>query len=216
MKKYKNNRVIILLVTTAIFICMAIPFFKVYAKCNDTEDVSATREHKILAITPYEIAIQKVQAELEIINEINDKEEWFMAYKKLVLRYRDLVDFSPTIYDRYTEEEIRLIQKTVETECYDQSFESKANVASVIFNRIKDGRFGKTVKEIITAKNQFAYGREKITESTVLAVEYAFQIEDTTNGCIAFRSDISPEMWRKWEYSFTDDAGHSFYREKEE
>ena len=41
--------------------------------------------------------------------------------------------------------------------------------------------------------------------------EYAYY-EDTTNGCIAFRSDCSPNEWNSWTKQFTDESGHTFYK----
>lgn len=166
---------------------------------------------------PTELIIQEAQGKIYDISVIEDKEQWFIAYKKIIEEYRDVIDPPLTVYDYYTDEEIYLIQRAVETECYDQDFMSKCNAASVVMNRIEiGGEFGDTVEEVITKKNQFAYWRKDITESTILAVEYAFQIEDTTNGCIAFRSGEKPDEWYGWEYAFIDDAGHHFYREKEE
>ena len=141
------------------------------------------------------------------------KEEWYLGYKQLVCEYEEYLELPKTIYDVFTEDEIYLIQRAVETEVFQAGFDSKVNVASVIFNRINDGRFGNTVKEVITNPGQFAYHREKISDSTILAVEYAFEIGDTTGGCIAFRSDRKPEKWGKWVYSFSDDAVHHFYKE---
>ena len=68
---------------------------------------------------------------------------------------------------------------------------------------------------VIKVSNQFDYGRTNISEDTLLALGYAFMIEDTTNGCIAFRSDSSPNKWGKWIYKFTDNVGHSFYYTEE-
>lgn len=166
---------------------------------------------------PTELIIQEAQGKIYDISVIEDKEQWFIAYKKIIEEYKDVIDPPLTIYDYFTEEEIYLIQRVVETECYDQDFMSKCNAASVVMNRIEiGGEFGDTIEEVITKENQFAYWRKDITESTILAVEYAFQIEDTTGGCIAFRSDEKPDEWYGWEYAFIDDAGHHFYREKEE
>lgn len=166
---------------------------------------------------PTELIIQEAQGKIYDISVIEDKEQWFIAYKKIIEEYRDVIDPTPTVYDYYTDEEIYLIQRAVETECYDQDFMSKCNVASVVMNRIEiGGEFGDTVEEVITKENQFAYWRKDITESTILAVEYAVSIEDTTDGCIAFRSGEKPDEWYGWEYAFIDDAGHHFYREKED
>ena len=165
---------------------------------------------------PTELIIQEAQGKIYDISVIEDKEQWFIAYKKIIEEYKDVIDPPLTIYDYFTEEEIYLIQRVVETECYDQDFMSKCNAASVVMNRIEiGGEFGDTIEEVITKENQFAYWRKDITESTILAVEYAFQIEDTTGGCIAFRSDEKPDEWYGWEYAFTDSVGHNFYKERE-
>lgn len=160
-----------------------------------------------------DVAYQNMQNEMKEIEYIEDNKEWFMAYQNIVDRYSLWIDPPETIYDRFTEYEINIICRAVETECYGLDFDSKCNVASVIFNRIEQGgEFGNSVEEVVTKANQFAYDRENISESTLLSIMYAFEIEDTTNGCIAFRSDISPATWYGWEYMFTDDAGHHFYK----
>ena len=150
------------------------------------------------------------------LEKTKNKEEWFFEYKKFIAEHSNTYDQPTTIYDCFKEEEIYLMQRVIETECYDQDFISKANVASVLLNRINSGKFGETVVEVVTSPNQFVYGREIITKSTILALEYAFKIEDTANGCIAFRSDKKVENWGDWKYVFSDDAGHHFYREKGE
>lgn len=162
---------------------------------------------------PYEIAIQEMQEKMKEINSIEDNKEWFLAYKDIVFEYAEWIDPPETIYDYFTDNEIYLIQRVVETETYDQDFISKCNVASVIINRFESGKYGDSIESIITAPNQFSYWRKDITENTILAVEYAFQIEDTTNGCIAFRSDDNPNAWYSWHYVYTDKAGHHFYME---
>lgn len=162
---------------------------------------------------PYEIAIQEMQEKMKEINSIEDNKEWFLAYKDIIFEYAKLIDPPETIYDYFTDDEIYLIQRVVETETYDQDFISKCNVASVIINRFESGKYGDSIESIITAPNQFSYWRKDITENTILAVEYAFQIEDTTNGCIAFRSDDNPNAWYSWHYVYTDKAGHHFYME---
>ena len=167
---------------------------------------------------PTELIIQEAQGKIYDISVIEDKEQWFIAYKKIIEEYKDVIDPPLTIYDYFTKEEIYLIQRVVETECYDQDFMSKCNAASVVMNRIEiGGEFGDTIEEVITKENQFAYWRKDITESTILAVEYAFQIEDTTNGCVAFRSEEKPKKWyttetHYWTKQFEDNSGHAFYK----
>ena len=159
-----------------------------------------------------EIISLRMQQELSEIDCIEDREEWFLAYKDIVFKYYKWFGAPETVFDAFTENEVELIFKTVETECYDADFDFKCNVTSVIFNRFESGKFGDSIEKVITAPNQFAYRRKNITESTILSVMYVYEIGDTTDGCVAFRSDRRPMKWRNWEYVFTDDAGHNFYK----
>lgn len=161
----------------------------------------------------YNVAIEEMNQRMAEIESITDKMEWFIAYKKVIDEYSYIIDPPENIYDYFTEEEITLICRVVETECYDKDFDSKCNVASVVLNRIRQGgAFGNSVTEVITKKNQFAYGRENITKSTILSIMYVYEVGDTTDGCIAFRNDQCPQEWYGWEYMFTDDIGHNFYK----
>lgn len=214
MKK-RIKKVAVLLATLLIALISAF-IFPILNFVDEDKIVENTEESVEETETPIDIAIIHMNEEMSEIESIEDKEEWYKAYKTIIYRYSDILDPPETIYDYYTYEEIYLMCRVVETECYDQDFMSKVNVASVLLNRIHSGEFGNTVEEVITRPNQFVYGRKKITESTIAALEYAFEIEDTTNGCIAFRSDKKVETWGEWEYVFSDNATHHFYCEEGE
>ena len=158
--------------------------------------------------------LEKVFEFQEIIEPLKNtnKKEWFILYKSLQEKYIDYLDPSETVYDYFTDEQITMMQKCIETETYQCPFDAKVNVACVILNRVEHEQFPTDPIEIITGKNQFAYSRGDITEDTILALEYAFMIEDTTDGCIAFRSDCSPKTWNNWNKQFTDESGHTFYK----
>ena len=158
-----------------------------------------------------ELEVLRVQSIIEPLKEI-DKRAWFILYKSIQEEYDDYLDSPESIYDYFTDEQIVMMQKCIETETYQCSFEAKVNVACVILNRVEHDEYPTDPVEIITSKNQFAYSRNNITEDTILALEYAFMIEDTTNGCIAFRSDCSPNEWNGWAKQFTDESGHTFYK----
>ena len=160
---------------------------------------------------PYEIAIQEMQEKMSEIESIEDNKEWFLAYKDIVFEYAEWIDQPETIFDYYTEDEVRLICRVVETEAYQCDFDSKVNVANVVLNRIESGEFGDTVEEVVTTENQFAYGRKALTEDTILAVMYAYEIIDTTNGALYFHSNDTTDTFCGKTYIFTDDAGHNFY-----
>lgn len=159
----------------------------------------------------YAIKSQEVLDKQEELSSIEDNEEWFVAYKDLIEEYSEWVDPPETIYDYYTEDEIYLMQRCIETETFEQDFDSKVNVASVILNRIESDEFANEVSEIIV-KGQFAFGRENISEDTVLALEYAFMIGDTTDGALYFHSNPKTETFNGAEFIFTDTAGHHFYK----
>lgn len=121
----------------------------------------------------------------------------------------------PDLYTDFTEEEIYLIQRVVETETYTADIESKMNIVSVVFNRFNhpNKKYGKDIIDIITSPNQFAYWRTEISETTIQAVENVYKYGDTTGGCIAYRSDKHPQYWYGWELQFIDSVGHGFYKE---
>ena len=166
----------------------------------------------------FEQAVLDMQSDMDRIEDITSSTmNWYIAYKSVINKYSEIIDPPETVYDCFTNDEIYLIQRAVETECFDGDFDSKCHVANVIFNRIEDPeqRFGKTVEEVITSEKQFAYGRKVISDSTKLAVEYAYEITDTTHGCIGFHSNKKTNTFNGWEYAFTDELNHNFYREKE-
>lgn len=153
-----------------------------------------------------ELIIEELLYYIEPLKEL-DKELYMEKYREIIDKYGTGII---KINDTYTEEELNLMYRCIETETYQCPIDAKINVANVIFNRVNDEKFGNDITSVITAKNQFAYGRKNISESTILAVEYAFYNEDTTNNAIAFRSDCSPENWSGWKKCYYD-GYHSFY-----
>lgn len=156
---------------------------------------------------------EKFEQAIDSIDDTLSTYDWFLEYKSILEEYSfyEDVELPRTIYDDFTEKELEVMFRCVETEVYEADFDSKINVASVIFNRYRHDRFPDDMMTIITSPRQFAYYRTEITETSILALEYAYLIGDTTGGCIAFRSDIAPEKWYDWTYQFTDKAGHNFY-----
>lgn len=144
-----------------------------------------------------------------------DKKEYIIQYHNLENIYGEYFGYCDKLEDCYSDEQIQIMWKCIETEAYDCPFDAKVNVANVILNRVEHDLFPPDPIEIITAENQFVYGRNNITDDTKLALQYAFEIEDTTNGCIGFRSDKNPPIWNGWEYCFTD-GKHYFYKMKGE
>lgn len=162
-------------------------------------------------------AIEEMNYEMTEIETITDKKEWFIAYKSIIEEYSYIIDPPETIYDYFSEEELDLLFHVVQAEVGDEySFESKVNVANVIFNRFYHERFPDTLSDILVC-DQFSpiadgrYREVEITEDTILACEYAFMLEDTTDGCLFFDSNNT----LSYQFVFDDEA-HNFYKYREE
>ena len=151
---------------------------------------------------------------IELIKD-QDKYVWFQLYYNALFNIYELDDLPETPYDVFTEREITMMLKCIETETHEASFDCKVNVANVILNRVESEQFPTDPVELITQNNQFAYGRDNISDSTVYALLYAYMIgSEETNNCIGFRSDKKVENWNDWEYSYYDGV-HWFYKLKE-
>lgn len=161
----------------------------------------------------YEVKQRECELELESISGIENQLSWFIEYKRIIDKYSEWINPPETIYDVYSTEEIRYMLKCIETETYQQNFIPKVNVANVILNRVNNERFPSNPIEVITSPKQFAYGRDNIADDTVLALEYAFMMEDTSQGALFFHSfkEASPRFSGA-DYLFTDEAGHHFYK----
>ncbi|MBD5534647.1 MAG: cell wall hydrolase [Lachnospiraceae bacterium] len=156
--------------------------------------------------------IEEMDQKMADIEAIEDKKEWFIAYKNIIAEYSYIIDTPETLYDYFTDEELDLLFHVVQAEIGDKYlFEQKVNVVNVIFNRLGHERFPDTLFEILTA-DQFStissgrYKEVEVSEDTILACEYAFKIEDTTNGCLFFDSNNA----LNYQFVFNDGA-HNFY-----
>lgn len=162
--------------------------------------------------TKFESAKEEYELLFTELDTIDDEylEEWFLSYWELCDTYNIERD---TVEDIYSEEEITLMERVIETEVCGGTFLQKVNVANVLLNRFQYyEQFGYLdMVEVITDKNQFCYYKTNITEETKNALRFAFEIKDTTNGAIAFRSDKKPVSWGNWTYMF-DDGAHYFYK----
>lgn len=163
-------------------------------------------------------AIEEMNQKMAEIESIENKKEWFIAYKSIIEEYSYIIDPPETIYEYFTEEELDLlfhvVQAEIGDECY--SFEQKANVASVVFNRLYHEKFPDALSEILVY-DQFSpisngrYKEVEVSEDTILACEYAFEIEDTTDGCLFFDSNNA----LNYQFVF-DDGAHNFYKYRED
>ena len=157
-----------------------------------------------------------MESELKLIESIENKEEYFIAYKSIIAKYPQITQEYETIYNAFSEEELSLLFKVVQAEIGDYSFEQKCNVVSVIFNRMTHDRFPNTLTEILSY-DQFEsisngmYEKVQIDKTTILACEYIY-IFGVTNDCVFFDSN---GVLSHYQRVFNDGA-HNFYKIKGE
>lgn len=168
--------------------------------------------------------IKEMKQKMKEIDSIEDKQKWFIKYKKIIKEYKDVVSPPESIYDCYSDNELDIFFRVVQAEIGDEyTFEQKCNVASVIINRIKSDTFPNDMFGVLSRK-QFQtvasgiYKKVDVSDSTILACEYSHMIEDTTGGALYYlNKKCSTKKNIRWFennliYLFTDGAGHSFYK----
>lgn len=189
-------------------------------KSEKEEKVSVKKQK----VDEKELAAKEAQQKIKDLDDIEDKKEWFITYKKIVEEYDDVLDFPESIYDCLSEDELDMFFRVVQAEIGDEyEFEHKCNVASVILNRLESDEFPNDMFEVLCRK-QFQsisngdYKKVDVSNNTILACEYAFMIEDTTDGALYYLNKRwSTKKNIKWfennlKYLFTDGSGHSFYK----
>ena len=92
----------------------------------------------------------------------------------------------------YTDEEFNMLCYVLQGEVGNCSEQSKIAVANVIINRVKTGRFGSSISDVLTAPNQFTAingyysGRNKPTQNTIDCAKRALNGEDNSNGAVYY------------------------------
>jgi hypothetical protein len=98
---------------------------------------------------------------------------------KKVIENSKFVETIKTSPYNISAEDAYLIACVVCAEAGDDVYEDQLAVANVILNRLKDGRFGKTINEIIYAKRQFAVTRNGMLDKVMKKGPYEVSIQAT-------------------------------------
>ncbi|NLT97836.1 MAG: cell wall hydrolase [Christensenellaceae bacterium] len=109
----------------------------------------------------------------------------------------------------YTEQEKAYIARVVYAEARGEPFEGKVAVAAVVLNRFESGRFGRTVKKVVFARNQFAVSRRYNAEC-MAAVNAAIDQRDAFPDDMYYFQVSKSKRWRNFKY-YTRIGHHSFY-----
>ena len=214
------KKLIALSVLLAMIVSFIAPFFSSKELTEETVSIEENEKNLVKETetkSEVDIAIENLNAEMEQISSIEDKKEWYIAYKEIVNKYSYILYPPETIYDYFTDEELDLFFRVVQAEVGDENtFEQKCNVAAVILNRIEHDKFDNEMFKILTS-DQFCtirngyYNKVEVSESTILACEYVYEIEDPTDGCLFFDSNGA----LKYQFVFSDGV-HNFYKLKED
>lgn len=109
----------------------------------------------------------------------------------------------------YSEQEKAYIARVVYAEARGEPFEGKAAVAAVVLNRFESGKFGRTVKKVVFARNQFAVSRRYNAEC-MAAVTAAIDQRDAFPDNMYYFQVSRSKRWRNFKY-YTRIGHHSFY-----
>ena len=140
-----------------------------------------------------------------------------------IKQQKEAVSNYTTTHKQYTQKEIDMITAVVMQEVGYCSRDSMIAVTNVILNRVKDGRFGETIYDVLHAKNQFNsiknYYNKQLppTQSCKSAVIAALNGEDNSSGALYYYAPkyVKSESTIRWfnskQFLFELD-GQNFYK----
>lgn len=154
------SRIILGVLSLYVILCLILPFM-VYS-ANSTGDLytsdptTPTIEETLVTEPPEEeeptstVDIPLIPVETESTEEptVESTLETLPETKPEVQRYSE--PFS------YTEQELDLLSRLVESEGGTESYYTRLMIASVVINRVNDPKFPNTLREVIYAKSQFS------------------------------------------------------------
>lgn len=138
----------------------------------------------------------------EILKDMDD-------YAFIENAYYDVEEFKTQKLRAYSTEEKLLIARVVYAEARGEIFEGQVAVAAVVLNRYESGLYGRTIREIIFAPNQFAVS-DKHNNTGLEAVEEAIETRGDYPYNMFYFQVSKSRAWRNFVY-FKRIGNHSFY-----
>lgn len=127
---------------------------------------------------------------------------------------RETFGITGKLYEAFGEDELELFFRIVQAEIGDEhTFDQKVNVATVILNRVNSEHFPNTLYDVLTAKRQFStyssgrYKKVTVSDITILACEYAYEIGGSEVGNALFFDSNGVLKYKK----VCNDGAHNFY-----
>lgn len=115
-----------------------------------------------------------------------------------------------------TRDEFLLLSKLIHAEARGEPLAGQVAVGAVVFNRLKDPRFPKTITKVIYESDQFSPVLDGSIhlppdKQAILAAELALSGIDPTNGCVFFYNPVTAEnRWLDHLPSVIEIGSHVF------
>lgn len=190
---------LILLPISIAAINMNIPTEEIIKK-EDCSSVESLVENSTEEVSLYSICYEAEPCSIAFIEEENNDEEL-------------------TLYESLSEEEITLIELTVQHEAGSFSIEYKELIAGIILNRLNSPDFPDTITEILYAKNQFSNGNYYgvvIDEETSQAVKNVFSSEASPHeATYYYNPNLSASYAISW-FEYSGDVEYLFSYSEED
>ena len=123
--------------------------------------------------------------------------------------FEDTTPITEAYTYQYSEQEMKYIARVVYAESRGEDFAGQVAVATVVMNRFESGKFGKTVKRVVLARNQFAVSR-RYNDDCMTAVETAIAMKGMYPDDLYYFQVSKSKHWRNFEY-YCRIGNHSFY-----
>lgn len=167
---------------------------------EDCSSVESFVEDSTEEISLYSICHEAEPLSIVLIEEENDNDEL-------------------TLYESLSEEEITLIELTVQHEVGSFSIEYKELIAGIILNRLNSPDFPDTITEVLYAENQFSNGNYYgvvVDEETSQAVENVFSSEASPHeATYYYNPDLSASYAISW-FEYSGDVEYLFSYSEED
>ena len=195
MNKVKVKAIINVIITIIFFIiCL------VASNHTDTSEQNTTQEITV---------IPKQTEEPKAISDIST--DIIMPKSKVI---QDII--SETTYDKFTNDEIHLIEVTVQHEVGNFSENYQTLVAELIYNRLMSEQFPNTVEEVLYQEGQFCgiedwYSSDIVVDDTTKdVVKSVFNKETTShNALYYYNPELSADYAIEW-FEYSGDVDYLF------
>ena len=159
---------IISIVIVLAIVCLLLGVSLASANSKLKEETTTGESALQTTIRDYDPLLDEIHTHVDITTErvTEDSESYVDWYGKKVM-----VEDMP-IYD-FTEEELDLMARLIQSEGGIESYETKLKIGSVVLNRVLDPNFPNTLSEVIYQKNQFSV--------TWLKIDGKYMIENTAS-----------------------------------